>query len=226
MKAIPPSPSGTHPVKKQPMNHAKPNPAPPRPWIAVLMLAGFIGLVTFVGTFFAWSGLIIWLPQETVPVEIVDSEEGVSGFMPGRGVSTRSSSITTVEPDGTRQHISCPKATYNAMTKGYGIGYSVKLVRNTRFKTPIAFLRQPESFVKYPKGSLLEKLSTKTPPKPPERFPLARFHIVRVIVGTALFGCAVYMFRIFPRLHVSLPFSIPVAIICFLAGIALGIAGS
>ncbi len=205
------------------MEDATAQPTPPR--LSIVVICGLlVGFFTLMGTLAAWPAIAGWLPQETVPVKITDSEARMSGFSGNRGTTASAGfSITTIDENGNRQHISCPKATYNALTKGYGIGYSVKLVRNPFFKTPVAFLRQPESLVKYEKGSVLEKLNANNSPRPSERFPVVAYPVVWFVCGVFLFGIAIFLLIRLPRFSVSRLLSIPVYATCFFGGIALGI---
>lgn len=165
------------------------------PGIIVSVICGLlVAFFALMATLSAWPAIAAWLPQETVAVDITDSDARLSGFSDNRTTTASAGyNIRVVDEDGTRQNISCPKDTYTALTKGFGIAQSVKLVRNPTFKTPVAFLRQSESIVTFARSPTLENTSPKNPGKPAKRLPIVSFLIFRFVCGLLLMALAGFM---------------------------------
>ncbi len=191
---------------------------------AIIVVGLLVGFFALMGTFAAWPAIAGWLPLETVPVKIADSDARMSGFSGNRTTTASAGfSVTTVDGEGTRQTISCPKSTYTALAKGYGVDYSVKLIRNPLFKTPVAFLKQPESFIKYGKGSAMEKLNSASPKKPAQQLPVTAYPIIWFVCGLLLFATAGFLVFRLLKIQPSRISTASAAATGCLAGIALGI---
>ncbi|WP_411826529.1 hypothetical protein [Luteolibacter sp. AS25] len=191
--------------------------------LRVVILCGLlVALCSFIGTIWAWPPLAGWLPAETVTVEIFDSDKGTSVYSSGRTINTMTNfSIKVIDETGTRQSISCPKETYLAIDR-FGIASSLKLIRNPRFKTPVAFLQQSESLLK----SVDISVQGEHPHPPPQHLPFVRYPVVWFVSGLFLYTFTLLLtlgMLTFPGSRATV---IPACTIGILAGITLGIAST
>ncbi|BDS07198.1 hypothetical protein NT6N_22380 [Oceaniferula spumae] len=202
-------------------NHTKSQPQNGK---VVLIFGGILAMITLLGTLAIWPPIASWLPKETVTVKMVGSDKRMSGVTGQRGATSSAGfSIKVVDENGYQQNISCPKPTYEALTGDYGIASSIKLVRNPLFKTPVAFLKQRESLIKYSPGSALEKLNSSTPPATLQSFPVVRWPVAWFICGLLLFALAIYTTVKIIGLWQHRAVMIPACIIASLTGIGLGL---
>ena len=192
-------------------------------FMVILCYGLMISFFSLMGTVGTWPPLAGYLPTETVPVKVINKGSRESSGVAYRlATSSTNYSVTVVDKNGTTQAVSCPKSTYQKIDK-FGLRHSLQLIRNPRFKTPVAFLQQPESLLDIEEGSVLSKIVPTAQEKPPERLPVVAYPIAWFIFGLLSLGLAIYLILRVLRLQVSRAITIPVCVVGFLAGIPLGV---
>lgn len=211
-----------------PMPLQKPTPlnSPKAKFLKAMVMLCYglmITIFALMGTVGTWPPLAGYLPTETVPVKVIDKSTRESSAAAYRhATSSTNYSVEVIDENGTTQAVPCPKRTYQRVDK-FGMRHSLQLIRNPTFKTPVAFLQQPESLLDIEEGSVLRKIIPTTPKKTPERLPVIAYPIAWSVFGLLSFGLAIYLVVRVLRLRVSRAITVPVCMVGFLAGIPLGI---